>query len=344
MAIPARAVRRVRAKRGMTFSNDDKRKNLLRREADAWVRLLASGRATEEDARALQRWCAQGPMHRAAFEDAKRLWRDFGPAGERLIAQSAASAARSARPRMNRRAFLGGMAAAASVAGVALLAEHPLLGGWTPISEWGADYRTATGEQRTVRLREDVVLAMNTQTSIEVQRQDGRIDGVTLLAGEAAIDAMGATGGQFRIASGAGRITAELPAKLEVRRVGESTCVTCLRGRVAVQVGDQQRTLAARYQVDYGENGLETVRAIEPEQISAWRDGVIVFRNTPLPEAIGEINRYRRGRVMLMDKALEGRSVSGRFPITRMDLAITQIQQAFSARVTTLPGDIILLG
>lgn len=337
-------VRRGRAKRGMTFPNDDNQKHALRREADAWVRRLASGQATEEDARALQRWRAQGSAHRAAFEDAKRLWRDFAPAGEQLIAQLASSSTNTNGRRMSRRAFIGGMAAAASVAGVALLAEHPLLGAWAPISEWDADYRTATGEQRTVRLHEGIVLAMNTRTSVALRRQDGRIDGVTLLAGEAAVDAMAVAGGRFHIAAGAGRIIAELPARLEVRRVEERTCVTCLRGRVTVQVGNQQRTLAPRYQVDYGEAGLETVRAIEPDVVSAWRDGVIVFRNTPLPEAVAEINRYRRGRVVLMDRELEGRSVSGRFPIRQMDRVIAQIQQAFSTRVTTLPGDIVLLG
>lgn len=325
----------------MTFRNDDNQTRALRREADAWVRLLASGRATEDDARALQRWRAQGPAHRAAFEDAKRLWRDFGPAGERLMAESAAAARK--RP-MSRRAFLGGMAAAASVAGVAVLAEHPLLGAWAPVSEWGADYRTATGEQRTVRLDEGIVLAMNTRTSVALDRRQGRVDGLTLLAGEAAIDAMTKAGGHFQVASGAGRIVAELPARLEVRRLEDRTCVTCLRGRVTVRVGDQQRTLAARYQVDYTGAELAAVRAIEPGVVSAWREGVIVFRDTPLPEAIAEINRYRRGRVVLMDAALEGRSVSGRFPIRQMDLVIAQIQQAFSVDVTTLPGDIVLLG
>lgn len=331
----------------MTFSgsNDNAQKTALRREADAWIRLLTSGKATSDDVKALQHWRGQGPAHRAAFEDAKRLWRDFGPAGEMLLQQCRQAPGSNPvdRHAMSRRAFLGGMAVA-TVAGAAAIAEYPLLGRWAPMSEWGADYRTATGEQRRVRLPGDIMLAMNTQTSVALLRHAGRVEGLTLLSGEAAIDAQGMAYGRFRVASEHGMVTASLPARFEVRSNEGRTCVTCLSGRIEVRAGDRNWTLLDRQRIDYGDGGLETVRSLDPEIASAWRDGVIVFRQTPLPEAISEINRYRRGRVVLMNRDLERQAVSGRFSIRNMDLVIAQIQQAFSARVTKLPGDIVLLG
>ena len=35
-----------------------------------------------------------------------------------------------------------------------------------------------------------------------------------------------------------------------------------------------------------------------------WREGVLVFRDMPLSEAVAEINRYRPGRIMVLDDAL----------------------------------------
>ena len=42
-----------------------------------------------------------------------------------------------------------------------------------------------------------------------------------------------------------------------------------------------------------------------------WREGVLVFRDMPLSEAVAEINRYRPGRIMVLDDALAARRVSG---------------------------------
>ncbi|MCD9030834.1 DUF4880 domain-containing protein [Luteimonas sp. Y-2-2-4F] len=322
-------------------SSDDAKAARLRREADAWIRRLASGDATDADAQALRRWCAQDPAHRAAFDEARRLWRDLGPAGELL--QARASATGAARgPQLSRRAFLGGLVAA-SAAGAVALAVHPPLRLWAPWSEWDADYRTATGEQRRVRLPGRVELAMNTQTRVALLAADGEA-GVALLSGEAAIEAPDAAPGRFRVRAGAGDAVATLPARFEVRHLDGRTRVTCLAGRVDVRRGERLCTLLAGQRVDYDAAGLQAVAPADPALDSAWRGGVIVFRDTPLPEAVAEINRYRPGRVVLVGRRLQRQSVSGRFSTADMDTVVAQIQRAFSARAARLPGDVVLLG
>ncbi|WP_024889654.1 FecR family protein [Luteimonas huabeiensis] len=321
-------------------SNEEAKTARLRREADAWVRRLASGEATEDDAHALRRWCAQDPAHRAAFDEARRLWRDLGPATELLRARPGATA--SGR-RLSRRAFLGGLAAASATGAIAL-ALHPPLRAWAPWPDWEADYRTATGEQRRVRLPGRVELAMNTQTRVAVLEAEGGAGGLALLSGEAAIEAPDAPPGRFRVRAGDGDAVAALPARFEVRHLDGRTRVACHAGRVDVRRGERLCTLLAGQRVDYDAAGLQAVTAIDPDLDSAWRDGVVVFRATPLPEAVAEINRYRPGRVVLVGRRLQRQSVSGRFSTADMDTVVAQIQRAFSARVARLPGDVVLLG
>jgi transmembrane sensor len=322
---------------------DDMRADPVRREAHAWVRRLISGDATVADAEALKRWCEASAEHAAAFAEAQRLWRDMEPASRKLLARSRSSSgsrsAVSARG-WSRRAFLGG-AVTATAAAVVATVVHPSFALWP--SEWGADYRTATGEQKKLQLADGLSVALNTQTSVALQAADGGMGGIRLIAGEAAIDSDVRLAQPFSVAAGNGRAWTQERARFEVRHDRDAICVTCLAGVVEVEHGTQRLTLRQRQRVFYDADGMRAPFAVDPSLSSAWREGVVVFRRTPLSEAVTEINRYRPGRVLLLDEELGKQVVSGRFGIGDMDRVIAQIQQAFGANVTALPGNMIVL-
>ena len=64
----------------------------------------------------------------------------------------------------------------------------------------------------------------------------------------------------------------------------------------------------------YGAVAVTVPARADMEQAMGWREGVLVFRDMPLSEAVAEINRYRPGRIMVLDDALAARRVSGAFP------------------------------
>jgi transmembrane sensor len=68
-----------------------------------------------------------------------------------------------------------------------------------------------------------------------------------------------------------------------------------------------------------------------------------VFRATPVAEVVEEINRYRPGRIILINAALGRKPVTGRFRIDKMDEILSRLELAVSARIQTLPGGIVLL-
>ncbi|MGJ7524718.1 FecR family protein [Variovorax sp. GB1P17] len=327
----------------MTHNGEPDNADQVRREAQAWLRRLTSGEARQRDIEGFRRWQDSSPLHSSAFAEAKRLWKALDPAIGQMMANNPAllSSHRQAgrRPLVARRAFLGAAASAAGVAGIA--AMYPPLGLWAPVSEWNADFRTATGEQRSVVLAEGIDLTLNTQTSVQRQAVEGRTVGIDLIAGEAAVD-MSSTRQAFSVVAGAGRSEADA-GRFEVRYLDGSACVTCIEGRVRVAHAAGVRVVEAGQQLVYNADSLGKVAAIQPADVSAWRTGVLVFRQTPLARVVEEINRYRPGRVVLLAKRLKDREVSGRFSIAALDTVLVQIQRSYDLDARALPGGVLLL-
>lgn len=314
----------------------------LQREARAWLRRLRSGKVTERDAQAFRQWRSSGPLHDEAFAEAQRWWTALDPAMAQLLSQDRAladSLTAPRRPVMARRAFLGGAVSVAATAGLAMV--YPPFDLWPAVSEWRADYRTGIGEQRRIALTDGVRVDMNTLTAITRREVNGRTVGVQLIAGEAAIDLLAPTRG-FAVTAGVGRSVAQT-GRFEVRYMDGTACVTCVEGALQIEHPLGTRRLAAGQQTTYERNSLGEVTVIDPEVSSAWREGILVFRHTPLVRVIDEINRYRPGRVVLLDSSVSGREVSGRFSMRALDTVLVQIQRTYNLQARRLPGGLLVL-
>jgi transmembrane sensor len=317
----------------------------LRGEAVDWVQRLASGRVTLADAKALKRWRAESPAHEAAFADASRLWEEFGPAARNLRQRGEISPGLvhryPLRQAMSRRAVLGGGLAAASVA-AAYAVVHPPLDLWPSFAELRADYRTATGEQRQFALPSDVSVRMNTQTSVALRSSEGDADRLELIAGEASFVSMPQVRRPLVVAAADGSMMTSR-AHFDVRRMGAAVCVTCIDGTVSVARQADAKVIGAGQQIRYDRNGLGSVISADVELVTAWQQGVLIFRLTPLSEVVEEINRYRPGRVILLDAELARKAVSGRFRTDHMDEILVRLDQAFGIKSRSLPAGIVLL-
>lgn len=311
----------------------------LQREARAWLRRLSSGRVTDLDARAFRRWRTASPLHRDAFAEAQRWWQALDPALAQLARDRAHAGLPAAGPAWGRRAFLGGAASLAAAAGVALV--YPPFDLWPSAGMLQADYSTGTGEQRQLAINDHVSVALNTLTSINRQAAGGQTVGIELVSGEAAVDLL-APAGRFNVTAGVGRSIAT-SGHFEVRHLDGITRVTCVDGTLRVMHPLGTRILAARQQTTYGARSLGEVALVDPAALSAWRDGILVFRQTPLTKVIAEINRYRPGRVVLLDQNVGKREVSGRFGIHTLDTVLLQIQHTYQLHARTLPGGLLVL-
>lgn len=296
----------------------------LHDEARDWLILLTSGRATVADARALREWCAQSAVHAQAFEQSKALWQGLKPAAEVLQA-----------PRhFGRRAFLGG-ALAASAAFV--LVRYTVPGGLSGI---GADFITEVGEQRRVDLSPGVRLELNTQTRISRRERPDGAQGIELLSGEVEVVAQQAT--LLSVHAGAGWLSATR-ARFNVRNTDHNVCVTCLEGALQIDLQGQPIRLESGQQISYDARQVSAVQTVDTAAVSAWRQQVLVFNDATLATVIDEINRYRPGMLLLLNRELGKRKVQARFNLDQLAGVALLIRDAYGVTCTELPGGVVVL-
>lgn len=293
----------------------------LNSEAKDWLILLTSGRATVADAQALRQWCAQSPEHARAFEQAKGLWQQLQPAARHIQA-----------PRhLGRRAFLGG-AIAASAAFFLVRATVP--GGFSGL---GADYVTEVGEQRRIDLAEGVSLELNTQTRIN--RRDGERQ-LELLSGE--VEVRTSALAPFKVKAGAGWLSAS-EARYNLRNTDQNVCVTCLEGTLQADVQGRRILVGPGRQLTWNSERVGTPQAADTASVIAWRQQILVFNDATLSSVIDEINRYRPGMLLLLNRELGKRKVQARFSLDQLPGVALLIRDAYGVKCTELPGGVVVL-
>jgi transmembrane sensor len=105
----------------------------------------------------------------------------------------------------------------------------------------------------------------------------------------------------------------------------------------------QVSKLRSRQQVVYSAYNLGTVASVDPETVTAWERGLLVFRNDPIARVIEEVNRYRPGKIILMDENLGRRPVLATFRIDRIEEVVPRLQAVFGVHIKTFPGGIVLV-
>jgi ferric-dicitrate binding protein FerR (iron transport regulator) len=320
------------------------RRAALHKEAQHWLLRLTSGSATAQDARAFEHWCGQSAAHVEAFAETRRLWENLGPAAHAWMAservRAAAQSQRAAgTPRMSRRAFLG----AAVTASVALAVVHPPLPWWPSLADMAADYRTATGEQREVDLGQGVVVQMNTQTTMNLRKAQNQLTGIDLLGGEIQVKSTTAASRTVSIFAGGGRIDVDAMGKCNVRCNDADVQVTGLDGTTTLRYQGQTAVLKTAQRTDFGNGQVGQVLPANIEATMAWRRRVLIFDGQPLADVVREINRYRPGKLILANDTLAARKVQARFSLNQLADVAALIQDAYGAKVTSLPGGIVIL-
>ncbi len=329
--------------REVDVTDDPANEERLRAEAVAWVQRLDDGRVAAVDIEALNAWRARSTAHEASFADAQRLWDNFAIASRQMrdMGELCSPSIKEPKsyPAFNRRAALrAGLAVAASSAFIYAEARPPL-GLWPSFSELAADYRTTKGEQRRLALSGDAIVHLNTQTSLSMHPQEGRADRIELVSGEAAFSAVPGAGRPLVVVAADGSITATA-GRFDVRRSGSSVCAPVSTVTFRLR---QRRTLP-HFAPPSRSIMTGAVSAADLELVTAWEQRVLIFRMVPLAEVVEEINRYRAGKVILVNSRLADLSVSGRYSIDHIDEILRRLKQSFDIPSRNLPGGIVLLG
>ncbi|MGH8083173.1 MAG: FecR family protein [Lysobacter sp.] len=271
-----------------------------------------------------------------AYEGEENETAPAAPAPERVFARRATA---------SRRFGLRSVAMAGVVAVVAVSSWW----GWT---QYGAversEYRTAMGRTDTVSLADGSRATLSSDSHIDValsrtQRQ------VVLQRGEAFFDVAKDPGRPFAVEAGGRRVVA-VGTHFSVRRDGADLRVVVTEGTVRLEsepIGGHRQPitlLPAGSIATAGANGVlvRSLSAQEAERWVDWRNGYVVFRDTPLAEAADEFNRYNARKLVIGDAAAGQLRVGGNFRWSNADVFVGLIEQALPVRAERLPDRIVL--
>lgn len=303
---------------------------IIRREAYEWVARISSGEATAADAEEVKKWRSMSPQHEAAWRDAVLLWKTMGPALSQHGSQQPAN--------LSRRFFLTGSALAASAAGAAYIGNF--LGYVPGINTILADYTTSIGEQRTVKLTDGSVVELDGGSSLSFDfSAKGRR--VSLESGAAVFHVARDEERPFTVAAQSG-LTSALGTSFAISNGADQVAVDCLKGKILVECGASEQ-LTGGSSISYTASGLGKVTTDEPENMAAWRNGLLIFRDKPLVDVVLDINRHRKGRVIIGRTDLGEQRVSGVFHLERPNEILSHLEATMHVNAMHIPGGIVMI-
>lgn len=281
-----------------------------RRAAQYWLVREQSGLMPEAERQRLDEWRRADPAHELEYKRARGIWKAVA-----LIPPERLQALVD-RPAKDRPAFLRQRrlalrwAAACTAAVVAAVG----LSHWPGPAEYSALLTAAQGERRQVTLPDDSVVELDTGATLTVHFYAGRRV-VELSRGEALFTVTHDAHRPFLVKTG-DTVVRVTGTQFDVRRDDASVRVGVEQGSVEVKHGpwwNRDTALLGAGQVvrTLPSGHLSEVRQADMAALLAWRQGRIVFRNTPLPQAVEEMNRYAARAIRLDDPALANVRIAG---------------------------------
>jgi transmembrane sensor len=287
-------------------------------QAAAWATRIDSGSVDPDTDEELQCWLKGDPRRRGALlrAEAALSFIDRGRALAGVIPKP------SSRPIwIRRKLMLAGAVLAAGLVGVAVLMTG------------SHQYGTALGEIRQIPLSDGSVVAINTQSTVEVAMHSNMRE-VTLAHGEAWFQVAHDKRRPFIVSAGRIRVRA-VGTAFSVRRHDDGADVQVTEGVVETwTVGEEDRRVqvaagSRAYVVEY-ETPKPILAPVDIERSLAWREGHIVLEGETLDEAVAQFNRYNTEKLVISDPELAAEKLVGQFRATD--------PQTFAGAVATTLG------
>lgn len=319
-----------------------------RAEAAAWVARLHGPNRTGDVEAGLRRWLADDPEHPAALELLTDIWERSTRLRRRPIEHVARWQLVGFRLSFSRAVF--------ATLAVAVLAI-------TGTAYWLHSDVTATGigELRTLTLEDGTRVHMNANTRIIV-RYGKALRQVQLVGGEALFEVTHNSKWPFVVTVDGHRIR-DLGTEFDVLSERNKLAVTLVEGKVTVSsttggggipsplpafpgppaaVSRQGITLSPGERLTFSADQMPQIDRPSLDLVTAWERGQVVLDDTPLTEAVAEMNRYSSRRIVI-SPAMRSIRVSGVFEIGDSASFAAALARTYHLNESTRSGGDIVL-
>lgn len=230
------------------------------------------------------------------------------------------------------------------------LAAGMLSGSPAPEPDAPAYYATTIGQRSGITLEDGSVITLNTDSRVHVAyTEEARL--ITLLKGQALFEVAKDAERPFSVTAGDQKVVA-LGTTFDVRLKDKDVEVILVEGRVEIEeVAPPRRNKAPAppVQLASGERLIAsaqetapTVTQIDTSKATSWRDGYVTFEDTPLPEAIAEMNRYSTVRIVSEGEEMAELRITGLFRAGQQARFTEALQVYFPIDVAR-EGNVIVL-
>nr|WP_180203548.1 FecR family protein [Pseudomonas sp. SbOxS1]NYU03269.1 FecR family protein [Pseudomonas sp. SbOxS1] len=304
----------------------------VRDEAARWFVRLQEPAVDADAQRQFESWLNEHPQHRSEFQLLQGLWTaaDLVPAA-RLRALCEDAPARSKRRPIVRYAVAASVLAVAVGLGWFNTLKQP--------SPYTAEFSTALGERRQVTLPDGSVVDLDSRSRIQVRFEKNR-RAIELSEGEAMFSVQHDSSRPFVVEAGSGKVTVT-GTRFDVRRGSAETRVVVEQGTVTVQGRSAAEndfvslTAGLGTQVD-AEGKVAAAYAVNPAELTAWRNGKLVFNNASLADVAEQVSRYRDKPLKVGNAAVGNLRLTSVFKSDNTDALLKALPSILPVAVRTL--------
>lgn len=304
-------------------------------QAVAWVLRLRAATCSAQDRQQFVEWLSQHPEHSRLYAHYDAQWQQL----ERFKNADfpVRDAALAYRPKLRRHKIgIGiGLAMAASL----LLAVT----GFNPDGWYGSQmrYTVALGQHQTIVLADGSQMDLNSNTDVKVHFSRWRRS-VELLHGEAFFQVAHQSQREFSVTAANGRIV-DIGTAFDVYLKTDKVLVAVQKGKVRVDAKNSLELKENQWLAYNSHGDFVSIATESVENLTAWRQGQLVFNSLPLDDVLAELSRYHHQQVRLDSSVLGKLKVSGRFRIGQFDSALNTIAATLPVIIQRPDADTVIL-
>jgi len=311
--------------------------NTVDEQAASWfIRLRAANVSRQDEASFLQ-WLEQTDAHRKAFDEISALWGD----ADLLKGLTASAQKHGIAPRSDKKRFIRSKMSLALAACLVLTVSFT--GQFRVLIK--ADYTTALGERKSVRLEDGSTVMLNTDSAVALS-MNGTQRWVELLKGEAYFDVKPDSGRPF-IVKADHSTTRVLGTHFMVDRRSDGDEIKVLSGRVEVSENGHWKEPVVLHDgqaVSVNSTALGQPKILDSALSTSWVNGFLVFENETLESVVNQIRRYRSGMILFKDDSLRAMKINGRLSIRESGDMLKVLQKTLSVKMTYLTDWLVIVG
>lgn len=293
-------------------------------------------------------WLEESEENRDAWTQTHRMWKVFDDADDSDLIAAMARAARKAEPEpIAKPVWPQLVAASMAIAAVSATLFVGTQQGWfdrsakptqvaveqaASLTAVGrADYVTGEGQGSIIDLPDGTRVTLDADSAVDVAFAGNRRD-LRLLKGHAFFDVAHDRARPFAVQAG-GRVVTVLGTQFDVSLTAAAVRVVLAEGSVSVSsipggaAAPPIKLLPGQaFSAQPGAAGK--VSSADVSEALAWKQGVVEFRDQPLSEAVGLLNRHTRAQIVIKDPKVAALRVTGVFKtgdIQRFGRSVSQV-------------------